>query len=315
MSAHGFVSGDLPGRAALCSSRDGSGPLHNTQCGGVQWEPQSVEGPEGFPEAGPADGTIAAAGSPAWAPLNEQSDLRWHRNQISAGHNVFTWQKTAAHVTKDWKYYITKEGWNPNQPLTRAQLDLVPFCEVDGHMTQPDMLTTHECTVPEREGYHLILAVWDVGDTDQAFYNVIDVEFDGDNTPAPTPEWDEIGSISSQIKLDIGDKVYTRVFDNEGENTSMSTSLIIDESTTDFNQWSYALSTKINSEHTQIQAGVLNSEDVAQPVYGQNNIYALSSSSLSSVEIAYDYAEVPEYDVTVTGLESTYIISNEPTQF
>ena len=27
------------------------------------------------------------------------------------------------HATTDFKYYVTKNGWNPNQKLTRADLD------------------------------------------------------------------------------------------------------------------------------------------------------------------------------------------------
>ena len=60
--AHGYVS-EPPGRSYLCKLGD------NTGCGAVQWEPQSVEGPDGsprFPVGGPEDGTIAAAGSPSW---------------------------------------------------------------------------------------------------------------------------------------------------------------------------------------------------------------------------------------------------------
>ena len=36
-------------------------------------KPQSVEGPEGFPESGPADGKIASAQSSLAAALDEQN--------------------------------------------------------------------------------------------------------------------------------------------------------------------------------------------------------------------------------------------------
>jgi hypothetical protein len=67
--SHGYVS--QPGsRSYLCKLGE------NTNCGAVQYEPQSVEGVDGsprFPIGGPADGTIAAAGSPAWSELNAQT--------------------------------------------------------------------------------------------------------------------------------------------------------------------------------------------------------------------------------------------------
>ena len=54
VSAHGYVSetnGGIAGsRAALCKFPTSDTQEKNTNCGSVQWEPQSVEGPEGFPE-------------------------------------------------------------------------------------------------------------------------------------------------------------------------------------------------------------------------------------------------------------------------
>jgi chitin-binding protein len=40
-------------------------------------------------------------------------------------------------VTRNWRYYLTKQDWNPNQPLTRDAFDLNPFCVIDGNMVQP----------------------------------------------------------------------------------------------------------------------------------------------------------------------------------
>ena len=43
---------------------------------------------------------------------------------------------------------------------------------------------THKINVPtDRSGYHVILAVWDVADTANAFYNVIDVNLINDVKP------------------------------------------------------------------------------------------------------------------------------------
>ena len=55
-SAHGYVISP-ESRSYACKT--GS----NVNCGAIQWEPQSVEGPSGFPESGPADGKIASAAS------------------------------------------------------------------------------------------------------------------------------------------------------------------------------------------------------------------------------------------------------------
>src|SRR5699024_5952676 len=46
----------------------------------------------------------------------------------------------------------------------------------------------HDCVIPEREGYHVILAYWEVADTANAFYQVIDANFDGEFVEPGDPE-------------------------------------------------------------------------------------------------------------------------------
>ncbi|MFC7680892.1 lytic polysaccharide monooxygenase [Paenibacillus sp. GCM10028914] len=176
-SAHGYV--DSPGsRAILCKNGQ------NTDCGAIVYEPQSLEAPKGFPAAGPADGKIASAGG-IFPKLDEQSATRWAKVNMSSGQNTFTWKLTARHATTSWKYYITKQDWNPNAPLTRDSFDLTPFCSVNHGGTQPPAEYTDTCNVPQRTGYHVILAVWEIADTPNAFYNVIDVNFTGDGGSTP----------------------------------------------------------------------------------------------------------------------------------
>ncbi|WP_200948952.1 lytic polysaccharide monooxygenase, partial [Frateuria sp. Soil773] len=176
--AHGYVSAPAS-RAYLCSTHV------NTDCGAIQWEPQSTEAPKGFPAAGPADGHIASANG-AFPEMDQQSAGRWSKVGLQAGANTFTWTLTARHATTNWRYYITKPGWNPNAPLTRDSFDLVPFCTVDGGGVQPPASVSHQCNVPARQGYQIILAVWEIADTGNAFYHVIDADFGG-TTPTPTP--------------------------------------------------------------------------------------------------------------------------------
>lgn len=172
-SAHGYI--DSPGsRGYLCKTGQ------NTDCGAVMYEPQSLEAPKGFPAAGPADGKIASAGG-IFPKLDEQSATRWSKVNISAGQNTFTWKISANHRTTSWKYYITKANWDPNAPLTRNSFDLTPFCTVNYGGAQPPDTYSDTCNVPARTGYHVILAVWEIADTANAFYNVIDVNFGGSN--------------------------------------------------------------------------------------------------------------------------------------
>lgn len=171
-SAHGYIESPTS-RAYLCKQRI------NTDCGQIQYEPQSVEGPGSFPQSGPPDGKIASGGvrGDFWQ-LDVQNADRWQKVNMQGGKVTFKWYLTAPHRTKEWKYFITKTNWNPNKPLSRADLDPVPFCYYNAGNTIPSNTVVHECNVPtDRSGYHLILGVWEIADTGNAFYQVMDVNF------------------------------------------------------------------------------------------------------------------------------------------
>lgn len=187
--AHGNV---VTSRAQLCA--DGV----NKNCGLIIYEPYSLEALKGFPAGGPADGKIASANG-AFAPLDEQSSTRWTKVSMSPGPVTFNWKIKVPHATSSWKYYITKQNWNPNAPLTRDSFDLTPFCNVSYNGKLPGNTYSDTCNVPSRTGYQVILAVWEISDTLNAFYNVIDVDFGGtgDNTAPTAPTGAAVSNIGS----------------------------------------------------------------------------------------------------------------------
>ncbi|RSS79675.1 lytic polysaccharide monooxygenase [Streptomyces sp. WAC06614] len=171
-SSHGYT--DTPiSRQKLCANRAVA------DCGPIQWEPQSVEGPKGFPAAGPADGRICSAGLGQFAQLDDPRGGAWPATKVTSGQSYsFRWQFTANHSTTDFKYYVTKNGWDPTKPLTRSALELQPFLTVTYNGARPPMTTTHQGTLPSgKSGRHLILAVWTINDTGNAFYACSDVQF------------------------------------------------------------------------------------------------------------------------------------------
>ncbi|MFD8568201.1 lytic polysaccharide monooxygenase [Streptomyces sp. NPDC059639] len=173
-SSHGYT--DLPiSRQKLCAN----GTVAN--CGNIQWEPQSVEGPKGFPAAGPADGQICSANHTEFGQLNaakQPNGSAWPTTKVTGGQSyTFRWQFTARHSTTDFRYYVTKNGWNDSQPLTRAALDTTPFLTVP-YSGQPPATLSHSGTLPSgKSGHHVILAVWTIADTANAFYSCSDVTF------------------------------------------------------------------------------------------------------------------------------------------
>ena len=300
LQAHGYVSSP-ESRSLLCHERV------NSNCGPIQWEPQSVEGLDRFPETGPADGEIASAGLEQFSQLNEQTISRWSKVDIASGQQSFSWRFTANHASRDWRYYITKTNWNPNQPLTRASFDLSPFCTVDGNYERPPKQMTHQCYVPERNGYHVILSVWDVGDTVNSFYQVIDVMFAGDQPP---PEWNDIGDINPVMDLQIGDSVGARFFSEQGEQTDLRVDTIIETAQQgDKNSWPKQLAEAVNRTHSHLKAGIKNNNGDIVPSNGKNDVFAAVGSNIVRAEIEISPAtQQPEF--TVTGLASSYDIEN-----
>ena len=168
--AHGYLEGE---RGDLCRQNI------NANCSNV--DPADTEHPGTFPAGGPPDGQLGSATRP-YPQLDEQSATRWYKHGMSSGSNDFHWIIPAQHVSDNYRYYITKPDWNPNVPLARSAFDLTPFCEVEDNGRAPGN-PTHNCNVPQRSGYHIILAIWQVSYTGAEFYSLLDANFNGDSQP------------------------------------------------------------------------------------------------------------------------------------
>jgi predicted carbohydrate-binding protein with CBM5 and CBM33 domain len=157
-SAHGYVS-TPPSRQALCAA--GSVP----DCGQIQFEPQSVEGPKGLRNC--------SANLPQFAVLDDES-RNWPATSVGTRAD-FSWVLTARHATSTWQYFIGDR--------------LVASFDDGGR--QPNATVTHSVDLSGFSGRQKILAVWNIADTANAFYNCIDVNIGGSgggggSAPAPT---------------------------------------------------------------------------------------------------------------------------------
>jgi len=139
----------------------------------------------------PRDGEIASGSrtADARAQLNEPGS-HWQKHPVRSGQALaLKWGYSMPHKTRRWTYWITKDGWNHNLPLSRNQFEpeplrtyLIEYRPYWGPEAEQELMprgdTEHELTLPERSGYHVLLAVWDVADTGNAFYQVIDLMFE-----------------------------------------------------------------------------------------------------------------------------------------
>ncbi len=132
------------------------------------------------------DGELCSAGNHKYRGLDLARD-DWPTQTITAdanGNYEFVYYATAPHSTDYFEFYVTKEDYDPLQPLKWSDLEDEPFCRntdvalVNGryHMT---------CPLPQnKSGKHVIYNIWQRDDSDEAFYACSDVIF-GDG-PAPT---------------------------------------------------------------------------------------------------------------------------------
>lgn len=297
--AHGYIS-QPASRSQQCALGA------NGDCGAIQWEPQSVEGPDRFPESGPADGEIASAGIAHFSELNAQTATRWAKTTVQPGAIEIGWHFTANHRTRDFRYFLTKPGWNPNRPLERASFDPDPFCVVDGHNERPPVDATHDCYLPEnRSGYHVLLGVWDVGDTANSFYQTVDIVIDGDATG---PDWTDVGDINPSTDLNAGDTVRARVFDAAGEIPELAVQWTVDTPANgDSPVWPRKLAEAINAESSVLRAGALNNGAIT-PVPGKNDVFVATGSAITRVETEIVTDEPEPVDFDLNGVMERYDI-------
>lgn len=177
----------------------------------------------------PADGEIASGGF-AEASVLDRADIQWPCHEVVTGQllDVY-WNYRAEHASRRWRYWMTRADWDPAQPLSRASFDPEPFhivqLEAHPHWEHSEELwpakpTHHQVRLPVRVGRHALLAVWDVANTGNAFFQVIDLHFEGDVVPhPPVPINVRIGATTtSTIEVlwdrptDAGDVEHYRVY-------------------------------------------------------------------------------------------------------
>jgi predicted carbohydrate-binding protein with CBM5 and CBM33 domain len=134
-----------------------------------------------------------------------QARRDWPTTRVQANQAItFRYNAWAQHPGT-WYQYITRDDWDPSQPLAWDDLEPVPFDQV----TNPPVNGsgphgaeyTWPATLPDKQGRHIIFSIWERSDSPEAFYNCADVFFgsgpieweigaepDPDPDPDPDPE-------------------------------------------------------------------------------------------------------------------------------
>lgn len=137
------------------------------------------------------DGELCSGGGSEYGGLDLPRD-DWRATAIGPdgnGNFEFIYHATAPHSTEDMLFYITRQGWDPNQPLTWEDLDLIddpgnpndpidPFCHLTSvTLEQMGQIEVYRmiCPLPVRSGRHVVYHVWQRDDSPEAFYACVDV--------------------------------------------------------------------------------------------------------------------------------------------
>jgi predicted carbohydrate-binding protein with CBM5 and CBM33 domain len=188
VSAHGWIT-TPPSRQASCADKE----VEEAYCDGVTYEPQSVETAKGAPFQRDVGEHICNGGGSRFAGLDTTGAGIWPQTSIPASEDLHVeWKITVGHKTQNWVYYITKPELelDPSQPLTKADFQEEPILLLDTDTSAPPAAVSH--TIPSagfsnHSGYAVIYGVWTIGDTSNAFYNCVDVNFEND-AAAPAAE-------------------------------------------------------------------------------------------------------------------------------
>lgn len=144
-SAHGYVNSP-PSRQAQCAEGV-------VECGPIKYEPQSVEGPKGLTEC--------SGGNEQYAELNDDSK-GWKATDVGSSAE-FNWQLSVTHATSTWQYFVGGEK----------------IAEFDDGGAKPGEMVTHDVDLSGLSGNQKVLAVWNIADTENAFYACVDVNVGG----------------------------------------------------------------------------------------------------------------------------------------
>jgi predicted carbohydrate-binding protein with CBM5 and CBM33 domain len=106
----------------------------------------------------------------------------WPTTTVQSGATVTLRYNAWAPHPGTWEQYVTRNGWDPHQPLKWSDLEPAPFNTVTNppiNGSGPDGAEyTWTAQLPAgKTGRHIIYSIWQRSDSAEAFYNCSDVIF------------------------------------------------------------------------------------------------------------------------------------------
>lgn len=229
----------------------------------------------------------------------------WPSTMIAPNGNgrfEFVFHATAPHSTDYFRFYVTKDDYDPLTPLAWSDLEDTPFCTIN-EVTLENGRYRMDCPLPlDKSGKHIIYNIWQRDDSTEAFYTCIDVEF-SDGTPVV---WRSIGQVRGQQDLRAGDSVTFRLFDSvTGSDVDIIT-LVLENGQSAADQWPFYLAEHVNVTSSLVKIGVLDSNGNINPIMSSqdNNVYIPTEEQLS-FQIDIDTTNNPPGEDLTTDINVT----------
>ncbi|AWN75229.1 lytic polysaccharide monooxygenase [Legionella anisa] len=236
-----------------------------------------------------ADGQLCAGGRDFFKGFN-LARTDWTTTVVhpdANGHFQFIFLATAPHKTKYFKFYATKDSYDFNTPLKWSDLEESPFCTIT-NVNLANGRYQMDCPLPmNRAGKRIFYMIWQRQDSPEAFYGCSDVFIDG---VVQASSWHELQDLYGTGDIAANTKITLRVFKHEVE--VENSSITVDESNRNADQWPLALGASINSSSALVRIGQLDpqSGQVVLAANQANKIY-LSDADISNYHVMIDFAE------------------------
>ncbi|WP_406863097.1 lytic polysaccharide monooxygenase [Streptomyces sp. HUAS MG47] len=191
-AAHGAVFNPV-GRVAACYAEgpetpksqvckdlvadSGTQPLYD-------WNEVNIANADGRHQQVIPDGKLCSANREKYRAL-DWARTDWPATAVATGSFDFRIRVTAPH-SGTMTMYITKQGFDPTQPLKWSDLDTTPVATYATTRTATDGYYAFTGNLPARTGRHIVYQVWQRNDSPEAFYSCSDVTFGGATATAAT---------------------------------------------------------------------------------------------------------------------------------
>ncbi|MFJ8822836.1 lytic polysaccharide monooxygenase [Streptomyces sp. NPDC102467] len=135
---------------------------------------------EGYVE----DGKLCSAGDRSpynFSPYNA-ARTDWPVTHLTSGSTIEVKYSNWAHHPGAFQVYVTKEGFDPEQPLGWSDLEKVQTVQNPPHDGGPGTEAGHyywDLHLPERTGRHMLFVQWVRSDSQENFFSCSDLLFDG----------------------------------------------------------------------------------------------------------------------------------------